>query len=67
MPISRAIAAAVVLWSPVIMIVFIPDDFASSTALKTSSRGGSIIAIRPIKIKSFSSSKVGSNSSETFL
>ena len=42
-------------------------DTASSTALKTSSRGGSIIAIRPINIKSFSSAKVGSNSSETFL
>ena len=67
MPISRAIAAAVVLWSPVIIIVFIPEDFASFTASNTSSRGGSIIAIRPIKIKLFSSSKLGLNSSDTFL
>ena len=57
MPILFAIAAAVILWSPVIMIGRIPARLHSSTASLDSSLGGSIIAIRPINI-SWSSSSV---------
>ena len=59
MPSSLAMAAAVVLWSPVIIIVFIPALIASFTAPKTSFLGGSIIAISPTKVRSTSSSMAG--------
>ena len=49
-------AAAVTLWSPVIIIGFIPALMQSATAAADSVRGGSIIAINPRKIRSFSSS-----------
>ena len=68
-PISFAIAAAVVLWSPVIITVFIPALLASLTASYTSSLGGSIIAIRPTKVISTSSSNDGTklSSSTSFI
>ena len=55
-PIRFAIAAAVTLWSPVIIIGLIPARIQSATAALDSSRGGSIIEINPTKIKSSSSS-----------
>ena len=64
---SLAIAIAVVLWSPVIITVFIPEFLAFLTASYTSSLGGSIIAIRPINVNSFSSSIEGLKLSSTFL
>ena len=57
-PIRFAIAAAVTLWSPVIMIGLIPASIHSATAAFDSSLGGSIIATRPRKVRSFSSSSV---------
>ena len=57
-PIASAIAVAVILWSPVIITGIIPARRASFTACTASGRGGSIIDIRPIKIKSFSFSKL---------
>ena len=47
-------AFAVNIWSPVIITVLIPAIFASATAFIVSSLGGSIIAIKPRKIISFS-------------
>ena len=63
-PKAFAIAIAVILWSPVIITVFIPAVLHLCTASFTSSLGGSIIPTIPIYIKSFSklamSSSVGS-------
>ena len=58
MPIWRAMAVAVTLWSPVIMIVRMPPSFASATALTDSGRGGSIMAASPTKVNPCSSSSV---------
>ena len=66
-PIRFAIAAAVTLWSPVIMIGRIPALLHSATASLDSSRGGSIMAISPINVRSYSSSSVSSSSSDTTL
>ena len=66
-PILFAIAAAVTLWSPVIMIGRIPAFLHSATAAMDSSLGGSIIAISPIKVRPYSSSSVSSSSSDTVL
>ena len=55
-PRRPAIASAVSLWSPVIIIGRIPADLATFTAPAASGRSGSIIPIKPAKIKSFSSS-----------
>ncbi|MPM72514.1 hypothetical protein SDC9_119490 [bioreactor metagenome] len=49
-------AEAVILWSPVIIIGLIPALIQLSTASVDSTLGGSIIAISPTKVKSFSSS-----------
>ena len=57
-PILFAIAAAVILWSPVIMTGRIPAFIHSATAAFDSSLGGSIIAIRPRNTSWFSSSVV---------
>ena len=51
-----AIAMAVILWSPVIITVFIPADLHFSTASFASSLGGSIIPYIPTNVKSFSNS-----------
>ena len=53
-PNSLAIANAVVLWSPVIIIGVIPAFLAVSIDDFTSSLGGSIIPTIPIRVKSFS-------------
>ena len=53
-PSCFAIAIAVILWSPVIITVFIPAVLHFSTACFASSRGGSIIPNIPINIKLFS-------------
>ena len=53
---SRAIAAAVAGWSPVIMTVRICAACATATAPFTSSRGGSIIPTRPSNTRSSSMS-----------
>ncbi len=53
-PSSLAIAVAVKIWSPVIIIVFIPASLAFSIEAFASSLGGSIIPMRPNKDKSFS-------------
>ena len=66
-PICLAIAAAVTLWSPVIITVLIPALSASATAFLDSSLGGSIMAVRPTKVKSFSSSRESVSSSSTSL
>ena len=55
MPISRAIASAVSLWSPVTITLFSPAPFATRTASITSGRAGSIMPSRPTKVSSFSS------------
>ena len=57
-PSWRAMAEAVTLWSPVIMMVRMPPRLASATAWMASGRGGSIMEIRPMKVNSFSSSRV---------
>ncbi len=57
-PIRFAMAAAVTLWSPVIIMGLMPALIHSSTAAFDSSRGGSIMAIKPKKVMSFSSSTV---------
>ena len=49
-PICFAIAPAVILWSPVIIIVFMPAIFALRTASILSSLGGSIILTNPTKV-----------------
>ena len=49
-PIDFAMAVAVTLWSPVIIIGLIPASFAFSTASIDSSLGGSIIETKPIKV-----------------
>ena len=54
-PNSLAMAKAVVLWSPVIMIVVMPAFLKILTAFLHSGRGGSIIPTSPKKIKSLSS------------
>ena len=46
-PICLAIADAVILWSPVIIIGFIPAFIQSETASADSTLGGSIIDINP--------------------
>ena len=50
MPVSRAMAQAVALWSPVIITVLIPAFRLRETASLASFRGGSIIPARPAKI-----------------
>ena len=55
-PILLAIAAAVILWSPVIMTGRIPAFIHSATASLDSTLGGSIMAISPRNIRWFSSS-----------
>ena len=55
-PISRAIAAAVSLWSPVIMTARMPALRHVATASFTAARGGSIIPTRPRKVSSRSES-----------
>ena len=50
-PNSFAIALAVKIWSPVIITVFIPAFLQFCTASFTPSLGGSIIPIKPTKIK----------------
>ena len=55
-PICFAMAEAVILWSPVIITGLIPASIQALTASADSSLGGSIIDIRPMKVKSFSSS-----------
>ena len=55
MPIRSAIAMAVTLWSPVIITGRIPACLALATAERDSGLGGSIMAIRPRKIRSSSS------------
>ena len=50
MPICFAIADAVILWSPVIMMGLMPARIASATACLLSSRGGSIMDTRPRKV-----------------
>ena len=67
MPIWAAIAAAVTLWSPVIITGRIPASLAVRTASAASSRGGSIIATSPINVNPFSSSSVSSSPSSTSL
>ena len=57
MPISLAMAEAVTLWSPVIMMGRMPAAMHSLTAALDSSRGGSIMAMRPRNWRSFSSSR----------
>ena len=57
-PIRFAIAAAVILWSPVIITGRIPAFIHSATAAFDSSLGGSIIAISPRNTRWFSSSAV---------
>ena len=59
-PISFAIAEAVILWSPVIIIGLIEALIQSATAALDSSLGGSIIEIKPRKVNPFSSSKLSS-------
>ena len=49
-PIWVAIAEAVILWSPVIIIGLIPAEIQSATASLDSSLGGSIIDISPKKV-----------------
>ena len=61
-----AIAVAVILWSPVIITVFIPADLHFSTAFFASSLGGSIIPTIPTKIKSDSSFSISSFDSGNF-
>ena len=55
MPTLLAIAAAVILWSPVIITGRIPAFIHSITAVFDSSLGGSIIAIKPRNTRCFSS------------
>ena len=57
MPICFAMAVAVILWSPVIITGLMPALLASATAALDSSLGGSIMEIRPRKMKSFSLSR----------
>ena len=57
-PIRFAIAAAVTLWSPVIMIGLIPALIHSATASLDSTLGGSIMEISPRNVRSFSSFNV---------
>ena len=54
MPISLAMAKAVCLWSPVIIIGLMPAFKHFLTASLTSGLGGSIMPTRPTKIKSSS-------------
>ena len=56
-PSSKAMAKAVFLWSPVIMIEVMPAFFAKRIEGFTSVRGGSIIPTSPIRIKFFSISE----------
>ena len=53
-PSFLAIATAVILWSPVIITVFIPAFLHFSTAFFASILGGSIIPTIPINVKSLS-------------
>ena len=55
-----AIAVAVILWSPVIITVFIPAFLHFWTACFASSLGGSIIPHIPTNVKSLSKSKTSS-------
>ena len=54
MPRRRAIASAVAGWSPVIITGRMPALMQSRTAVAASSRGGSIMPIRPISARSLS-------------
>ena len=56
MPTSAAMAWAVIKWSPVIMMTLIPASFwQTAIASLTPGFGGSIMAWRPMKMRSFSS------------
>ena len=57
-PKFRAIALAVITWSPVIIIVLTPAFLASAIACFASWRGGSIIPTIPIKVKLFSTNSL---------
>ena len=50
-PICFAIADAVILWSPVIITGLMPALIQSATACALSTLGGSIIAIKPKKVR----------------
>ena len=56
MPICRAIAAAVIAWSPVTTMIRMPAAWQRSTASATSGRGGSSIATSPRKVSPRSAS-----------
>ena len=62
-----AIAKAVTLWSPVIIIVRIPASRQVLTDAATSFRGGSIMPTIPIKVKLFSKSAFASGKLSTIL
>mmetsp|Transcript_16045 Transcript_16045/g.17841 ORF Transcript_16045/g.17841 Transcript_16045/m.17841 type:complete len:218 (-) Transcript_16045:1793-2446(-) len=53
-PTSRAMASAVVLLSPVIIITLMPAAWQRSIADRTSGRGGSLIPVNPTKVSSLS-------------
>ena len=57
MPTLRAIAAAVVAESPVTMTVRTPNSRSSLISLAESSRGGSLMAIRPTSRRAFDEPK----------
>ena len=58
---SRAMATAVILWSPVIITGRMPARWHRCTASRTSSRGGSIIPTRPEKVSSCSNVRLSSS------
>mmetsp|Transcript_30351 Transcript_30351/g.65119 ORF Transcript_30351/g.65119 Transcript_30351/m.65119 type:complete len:267 (-) Transcript_30351:1111-1911(-) len=51
MPTSRAMASAVILLSPVIMMTRMPASWQRWMAERTSGRGGSLIPVRPTKVR----------------
>ena len=62
MPNSRAMAAAVAAWSPVIITVRMPAAFAFAIARAASGRGGSIMPTNPLNVRSDSTSAIFSGS-----
>ena len=56
MPMSAAMADAVSMWSPVIMMGRMPAPMQTLTASFTSALGGSIMPTKPTKVRPFSSS-----------
>ena len=57
MPICRAMAVAVTLWSPVIMMVRMPPASGVGHRLSGFLPGRTIMEMRPMKVKSCSSSR----------